>query len=169
MVLEVIVGNDVAIRAYEKKDYQINRLLDCFGGAIEMVEKAPAAVIRKLEEFEWDKFTSFWTMEPSWQNAVITLENSKNRCSIIGAYLDEELIGYMVYNAALRRIQQIAVSTKHRRKGVATQLVNSMIASIDPKELFIYNVDHDSLETSEFLKSFGLQIHLSQLEMKRAL
>ncbi|MGY0034786.1 GNAT family N-acetyltransferase [Pedobacter sp. NJ-S-72] len=76
-------------------------------------------------------------------------------------------MGYMVYNPVLRKIHQIAVSSKHRRKGVATQLVNTMIASIDPKELFMNNVDTGSLETIAFFKSLGLSRHVAQLEMKR--
>ncbi|MGY0034785.1 GNAT family N-acetyltransferase [Pedobacter sp. NJ-S-72] len=59
MLLEVIVGNDAGVRAYEKMDYQVNRTLDCFRGAIETVEKSPVAVIRDLEDFDWDKFSSF--------------------------------------------------------------------------------------------------------------
>jgi ribosomal protein S18 acetylase RimI-like enzyme len=168
MLLEVIVGNNAGIRAYEKMDYKVNRILDCFRGEIAAVERASVAIIKELEDFEWDKFLSFWTIKPSWQNSVATLENSKDSCTIVGAYLDEELIGYMVYNPVSRKIHQIAVSSKHRRKGVATQLVNTMTALINPKELFIYNVDASSLETIAFFKSLGLLSHVAQLEMKRS-
>jgi len=167
MLLEVIVGNDAGIRAYEKMDYKVNRTLDCFSGLVAGTEKATVAIIRDLDHFDWDTFTSFWTIKPSWQNSVTTLENSRDRCRIVGAYLKEELIGYIVYNPVSRRIHQIAVASRHRRKGVATQLVNAMIASIDPKELFIYNVDHSSSETIAFFKSFGLSSHIAQFEMER--
>ncbi|RAJ22387.1 GNAT family N-acetyltransferase [Pedobacter cryoconitis] len=169
MLLEVIVGNNAGIRAYEKMDYQVNRTLDCFNGAVQTVEKAPVAVIRDLTQFDWDKLTSFWTIKPSWQNSVATLEKSKDRCTAVGAYLNEELIGYLVYNPVSRKIHQIAVSAAHRRKGVATQLVNKMIASIDPKTLSMNNVDTSSPETIAFFKSLGLSNPIAQLEMKRRL
>jgi len=169
MLLEVIEGNNSAIRSYEKMDYKVNRTLDCFSGAVKTVEKPPVALIKELDHFDWGKFNSFWTMKPSWQNSVITLENSKGRCSVSGAYIGGELIGYIIYDPVLRRIRQIAVSSEHRRKGVATQLVNTMIGLIDPKDLFINNVDHSSLETIAFLKSLGVSKNISQLEMKREL
>lgn len=169
MLLEVIVGNNAGIRAYEKMDYQVNRTLDCFNGAVQTVEKASVAVIRDLTQFDWDKLTSFWTIKPSWQNSVATLEKSKDRCTAVGAYLNEELIGYLVYNPVSRKIHQVAVSAEHRRKGVATQLVNTMIASIDPKTLSMNNVDTGSPETIAFFKSLGLSNPISQLEMKRRL
>ncbi|WP_242499304.1 GNAT family N-acetyltransferase [Flavobacterium sp. 140616W15] len=39
MILEVIVGNNAAIRAYEKMNYKVHRTLNCYGGSIGISNK----------------------------------------------------------------------------------------------------------------------------------
>jgi ribosomal protein S18 acetylase RimI-like enzyme len=167
MVLEVIVGNNAAIRAYEKMNYKIHRTVNCYGGPIKITDKKNAVEIKELEDFQWDTFTSFWSIEPTWQNTIQSLDNSKERCRILEAYIKNESVGYMVYNPTSRRILQIAVAASHRRKGVGAQLVNKMLEAVDSRELFMNNVDDNSLETNAFLKSLGLLNRVSQFEMKR--
>lgn len=165
MLLEVIEDNNAAIRAYEKMNYQVCRTLDCFKGSFEADKKSSISSIKPLENFKWDDFITFWTIKPSWQNSISTLEKSKDRISILGAYIEDELVGYIIYNAQSKRIQQIAVSPSHRRKGIATQLANAMMKTIDSEELVAINIDNSSSESTLFLKSLGLENNLSQLEM----
>lgn len=167
MVLEVIVGNNAAIRAYEKMDYKIHRTLNCYGGSIEISNKKSVATIKELKDFDWDTFTSFWSIAPTWQNTVKSLDNSKERCGILEAYIDNGLVGYLVYNRMTRRILQIAVAVKHRRNGVGAQLVNKMVEAIDSKEVSMNNIEDNSIETNAFLKNLGLINRVSQYEMKR--
>lgn len=167
MVLEVIVGNNAAIRAYEKMDYKIYRTLHCFDGIVKEAPKKEPVVIKELTDFEWDTFTSFWSVQPSWQYTIKTLENSKDRCRILEASINQESVGYIIFNPTSRRILQIAVAASHRRKGIASQLVDTMVKAIDPKELFAYNVDSNSSEITSFLEKLGFSNTISQYEMKR--
>lgn len=167
MVLEVIVGNHAAIRAYEKMEYKIKRTLRCFDGIVKEAPKQEPAVIKELTDFEWDTFTSFWSVQPSWQYTIKTLENSKDRCRILEASINQESVGYIIFNPTSRRILQIAVAASHRRKGIASQLVDTMVKAIDPKELFAYNVDSNSSEITSFLEKLGFSNTISQYEMKR--
>lgn len=165
MVLEVIVGNQRAIRAYEKMNYRVNRTLDCFKGSFESDKKSSFLSIKQVENFKWDDFISFWSIKPSWQNSITTLEKSKDKITILCAYLEDELVGYIIYNAQTKRIQQIAVPTIHRRKGIATQLINAMTQSTGSKELYAFNIDNSSSESTGFFKSLSLENNVSQLEM----
>ncbi|MCC9070546.1 GNAT family N-acetyltransferase [Flavobacterium sp. F-65] len=167
MVLEVIVGNNAAIRAYEKMNYKIHRTVNCYGGPIEITNQKSIATIKELEDFQWNTFTSFWSIEPTWQNTIKSLDNSKERCCILEAYIKNEPVGYMVYNRMTQRILQIAVAANHRRNGVGAQLVNKMLETINSKEVSMNNVDDNSLETNAFLKNLGLLNKVSQFEMKR--
>jgi len=169
MRLEVIIGNNAAIRAYEKMGYQVNRTLDCFKGSVQTVKKSCASTIRELQDFQWDQFVCFWTIKPSWQNAIPTLEKAGPHLTILGAFIDEKLIGYLIYNANSKKIQQIAISPAHRRKGIATQLVMTMTQQINSKEIYVLNVDHISLEAISFFKQLGLVDYLAQFEMKKIL
>ncbi|MCS3553676.1 MULTISPECIES: GNAT family N-acetyltransferase [unclassified Sphingobacterium] len=165
MVLEVIVGNQRAIRAYEKMNYRVNRTLDCFKGCFESDKKSSFLSIKQVENFKWDDFISFWSIKPSWQNSITTLEKSKDKITILCAYLEDELAGYIIYNAQTKRIQQIAVPTIHRRKGIATQLINAMTQSTGSKELYALNIDNSSSESTGFFKSLSFENNVSQLEM----
>lgn len=167
MVLEVIVGNNAAIRAYEKMDYKIHRTLDCFNGSIKTDNKEKPAIVKELNDFDWDVFSSFWSIQPSWQNQIKTLEKSKDKCRILEAYITDEAVGYIIFNPTSRRILQIAVAAHHRSRGVGSQLVNAMSDVIDTKQLFMYNVDSNSLETNAFLLNLGLLNNTSQYEMRR--
>ncbi|MCD0476227.1 GNAT family N-acetyltransferase [Flavobacterium sp. EDS] len=167
MILEVIVGNNAAIRAYEKMNYKVHRTLNCYGGSIGISNKKSVATIKELKNFDWDTFTSFWTIEPTWQNTVKSLDNSKERCGILEAYIENEPVGYLVYNRMSRRILQIAVAVKHRRNGVGAQLVNKMLETIDSTEVSMNNIEENSIETNAFLKNLGLVNRVSQYEMKR--
>ncbi|WP_242499303.1 GNAT family N-acetyltransferase [Flavobacterium sp. 140616W15] len=120
-----------------------------------------------MKNFDWDTFTSFWTIEPTWQNTVKSLDNSKERCGILEAYIENEPVGYLVYNRMSRRILQIAVAVKHRRNGVGAQLVNKMLETIDSTEVSMNNIEENSIETNAFLKNLGLVNRVSQYEMKR--
>lgn len=167
MVLEVITVNASAIKAYEKMDYKAQRTLNCFGGPITKDLGGDIAVIKTMNDFEWDTFTSFWSIKPTWQNSIITLNKSKESCRILGAYLNNELVGYIVYNPASRKIMQIAVAAEHRRKRIGSQLVNGMLTAINSKEVLIFNVDAGSLEMDAFLKYLGVRATVSQFEMER--
>ncbi len=165
MLLEVIVGNDAAIRAYEKMGYQVNRTLDSFKGKFTATEKNKTTGIRELSTLDWKQLKPFWSTAPSWQAGVQTLENSKDRLSILGAYEADELVGYVAFYASISRIQQLAVAPNFRRRGVASKLVEAMSKCTASTELAINNVDHDAQDVVAFLEAVGLSYRLSQLEM----
>ncbi|WP_316803112.1 GNAT family N-acetyltransferase [Pedobacter nototheniae] len=167
MVLEVIAGNNSAIRAYEKIGYNVHRTVNCFGGHIQTTGSKNVAVIKELNDFQWNTFTTFWSTQPTWQNSIKTVENSKRNCHVFGAYIKNEVVGYIVYNPTSRKILQIAVATEHRRKGIGSQLVNKMLEAINPKEILIYNIDNGLAEMTSFLERLGLSFRLAQFEMKR--
>ncbi|QQT24507.1 GNAT family N-acetyltransferase [Sphingobacterium spiritivorum] len=169
MILEVIERNQSAIRVYEKLGYSVHRKLDCFSGIVQTSDPAPDIEIREIKEFQWPVFTSFWDIQPSWQNSVITLEDSIDHCRIVGAYQQNTLAGYVVFNPVSRRIQQISVAQNYRRQGIATSMISYVSATLSKQELFINNVDHTSKATLLFIKSLGLSFKLAQFEMLRML
>lgn len=167
MVLEVIVGNDPAIRAYEKMGYTIQRTLNCFGGFVDATSSTDNLEIKEANEFNWTVYTPFWSVEPSWQYTKKSVENSHGRCRILEAYRDNQLLGYLIYNPTNRRVLQICVDATHRRKGIATKLINAMCTAIDSNELFIFNIDDNAKECTSFFTQLGMSKRVSQFEMKR--
>ena len=169
LVLEVIEGNHAAIRAYEKMDYQIERKLLCFEGEAVVDERVSTVEIKTLDLFKWDEFCAFWDIQPSWQNSVSALEKSKERCCILGAYKENILIGYLVFNPTSKRVLQLAVDPDHRRQGVATALIKQMQKQTESTAVYVYNIDDRSIATAAFFQQMKMKSDLAQFEMKRPL
>ncbi|RWU07469.1 GNAT family N-acetyltransferase [Pedobacter chitinilyticus] len=167
MVLEVIEGNEPAIKAYEKMGYTISRKLVCFSGTAKAEETQKEISIKEATAFQWNKWLSFWDIQPSWQNAVQSVQNSKAICKVLEAYLNEVLVGYLIYNANSKKVNQFAVSPSHRQKGIATALF-SHLQQVLNSEVYVYNIDGTSLACISFLKTLGLKEKVKQLEMERA-
>lgn len=167
LLLEVIEGNAAAIRAYENLGFTIIRKLLCFRGNINSGVENSTVTIKSLEDFQWDNLRSFWDIEPSWQGSEYVLNPMPENYQALGAYSDENLVGYIIYNPGARRVLQIAVDKKYRKQGIGSGLFTAIA---DGQPVAINNVDDVSKETDVFLdKKIGLQNWLSQFEMTRSI
>jgi ribosomal protein S18 acetylase RimI-like enzyme len=162
LTLEVIEGNNSAIRAYENLGFKMVRKLLCFNGIINLEEKEINISIKKVENFQWEKFRSFWDIEPSWQSSITVLENIRQSCTILGAYKDEQLKGYIIYNPAVKKVYQIAVDQNSRRQGIGTKLLSAIGQMNGGQAISVNNIDDTSENTSAFLNAAGLTNWVSQ-------
>ncbi|WP_407481840.1 GNAT family N-acetyltransferase [Elizabethkingia meningoseptica] len=167
LVLEVIIGNAPAIKSYKKIGYTIHRKLKCYRGKITAGKIAEHAEIREISGFDWKKKQSFWDIHPTWQNSANVLEEIKEHCKILGAFVNDKLVGYLIFNPDARKVYQFAVAPEHRRKGIGTQLFTALKQEIR-EDISIINVDEGSKATHLFLKKTGLEVFIEQYEMKRA-
>jgi ribosomal protein S18 acetylase RimI-like enzyme len=165
LTLEVLEENQTAVRAYTNLGFSIARKLLCFKGNIECTEKDSDILIQEIKIPQWEMFRSFWDIEPSWQNSVMVIEQMNEDCVILGAYKKEELVGYAVYNPLTRKIHQIAVDKKHRKRGIGTKLFEVIKQMSKEQAVSINNVDDASENTSLFLNAMGLKNWISQFEM----
>lgn len=165
LLLEVIEGNAGAIRAYENLGFTVVRKLLCFKGNINPGMENSMITIKDINNFQWENLRSFWDIEPSWQGSVYVLSPMQDTYKTLGAYSGENLVGYIVYNPAARRVLQIAVHKNYRKQGIGSGLFTAIA---DGQPIAVNNVDDTSKETDRFLdKKIGLQNWLSQFEMKR--
>ncbi|MGE8433880.1 GNAT family N-acetyltransferase [Chryseobacterium joostei] len=169
LILEVIDGNQKAIRAYENLGFTIVRRLLCFNGNISLTPDRSEIVIKELADFQWETFRSFRDIKPSWQGSDFVLKDMKKDCTILGAFKDEILVGYAIYNSIVRKIYQVAVDKNHRKQGIATVLFDAIKNDINGQAVSLNNVDEISKDTSSFLSKIGLENKVSQFEMKRTL
>ncbi|MCT3924169.1 GNAT family N-acetyltransferase [Elizabethkingia anophelis] len=167
LVLEVITDNTPAIKSYQKFGYTINRKLKCYRGEIIAEAIKQEAEIREVADFGWKKMKTFWDVQPTWQNSVNVLEEIKEHCKILGAFIGRQLVGYLVFNPEAKKIYQLAVSSEHRRKGIGTQLLVSL-KEIVGASISVINVDEDSVAANKFLQKSGLKVFIEQYEMTRA-
>lgn len=167
MVLEVITGNHSAIKAYEKMGFSVDRTLDCYRGKIQARRNKLVSTLKEIEPVDWSELVSFWDTKPSWQNEIQSLKNSKENCRFVGAYRDDLLVGYAVFNPATRKINQLALAKDQRNKGIGTELFAYINEALEQQEVFVFNVDHHAVPSLEFLKAQGLREHIAQFEMSR--
>ncbi|PWN59054.1 GNAT family N-acetyltransferase [Chryseobacterium viscerum] len=168
LLLEVIEGNQNAIRAYENLGFTIVRRLLCFNGNINKGKENAEVSIQELKDFQWEKLCSFWDIEPSWQGSVFVLEPMPEHYVTLGAYDGERLVGYIIYGPASKKIYQIAVDKNYRNQGIGTMLFNAILQKNNGQPIALNNVDDSSENISKFLsEKIGLNNWLSQFEMKR--
>lgn len=167
LVLEVIESNQPAIRAYEKNGFAIRRKLLCFGGKLQTIPRINLVSIEPLHEFLWEDFQSFWDICPSWQSAVPSMDAAKP--AAFGAFIDSELVGYILFNPTNKRIYQIAVALQHRRKGIGTQLLEKIQQQLAAEKVQFNNIDEASESLKLFLEKQGLATAINQFEMTKNL
>ncbi|WPO91625.1 GNAT family N-acetyltransferase [Chryseobacterium sp. HR92] len=170
LLLEVIEGNQPAIRAYENLGFVIVRRLLCFNGSIQQGKENAEASIRYLKDFQWELLCSFWDIEPSWQGSVFVLEPMPENYVTLGAYDGDKLVGYIIYGPAAKKVYQFAVDKNYRNRGIGTKLFNAIKDKNGGQGIALNNVDDSSENTSKFLSErVGLNNWLSQFEMKRSI
>jgi ribosomal protein S18 acetylase RimI-like enzyme len=164
LLLEVISQNAHAIKIYETVGYKVTRKLICYKGEIKAISN-PQVEIREMSDHDWKEMILFWDFTPSWQNSKRVCEEMKYTNRSYGAYINDKLIGYLIYDPLRNTVQQFAVDSKYRRNKVASTLFHHII-NLHKRQLAIINVDEGSQATTDFLTSIGFEKFAEQLEMK---
>jgi ribosomal protein S18 acetylase RimI-like enzyme len=165
LILEVINENIQAIKSYEKTGFITKRELVCYKGIAKTSNLNKNIEVKNLLIYHWNSMETFWDVLPTWQNSNSALDVLKqNNCSL-GAYIENQLIGYIIYNPTNKRIQQIAVQKDFRKKGIASTLIFELIKKYG-NTFSIINVDKKSKEVNHFLNKIGLENSLEQIEME---
>lgn len=165
VILEVMTKNEPAKRSYTGTGFKIIRELNCYKGSVEKTDVDETAGIRPLDNYNWELFSSFWDFEPTWQNSARALEAIKDICVTIGAYEEEKLVGYLIYNPLSKRPQQFAVNKDHRYKGIGKKMFQ-YIANHYSTELLSVNIDAQSEDTNHFFTCMGFTNLVQQYEME---
>lgn len=162
--LEVITTNSAALKTYKNLGFEIVRELNCYKGSLQETDISEDFEIRNLDEYNWQKLQSFWDFKPSWQNSITAVEKLKNTNVSLGIYVKSDLFGYIIYNPALKRIQQFAIDKNNRNKGFGNALL-SHISTHYGKEISVINVK-ENIDVNLFMSKVGLQKFIKQYEME---
>lgn len=165
LVLEVITKNIQAIKSYERVGYKVIRTVKCYEGQVALMDYSDNVDIRKLAIYDWNLMQSFWDFLPTWQNSANVAERMKDVNQSFAAYINQQLVGYIIFSPGSKRIQQIAVDQNFRRKGIASRLIAEIIKESGNK-LAAVNLDESSEPINSFFSKLGLGNYLDQLEMK---
>ncbi|UOY07641.1 GNAT family N-acetyltransferase [Muricauda sp. SCSIO 64092] len=165
LLLEVIAENVQAIKSYKKSGFKIKRELVCYKGEVSIKNTTKNVVFKNLQSYDWDLMKSFWDVFPTWQNSSHVLDELMTSTVSLGAYFENRLVGYVIYNPTTQRIQQIAIDRDFRKKGMASTLIFELTKKYG-NTFSVINVDKRSKGINDFFHKMGFQKNLEQLEME---
>ncbi|MFN8164744.1 MAG: GNAT family N-acetyltransferase [Bacteroidia bacterium] len=163
-VLEVIEQNEKARHVYRKLGYSEKRILNSYRGQIDVRLTQPEFRVTPVDELKLADESSFYDWQPSWQNSSTAINKLSDEILNIAAWSGNEIAGFAIYHKATKRIMQLAVDRRFRRKRVASSILSHIAENHSPEVMFI-NIDAKSIETNSFIEQIGLKLFVRQIEM----
>ncbi len=158
-------GSEFEHRSESRKVPEIERRKDVGNDKKEVTEKGLEIEIRRIRNPHWNVLRKFWSFQPSWQNSIRSVERMGG-FTIIGAYQNDQIIGYAVFDPLHGNIVQIAVDYESRGRGIGTSLMNHIIKETDGcPGLRVLNVEKTERDTMEFFTNLGFENDVDQFEM----
>lgn len=169
-LLEVIKDNTNALALYQKQGFVVTRSFDCFNFSkddLVLKENKDITInyLEKLDKTQWEIIQNFWQYLPSWQNSMDSINAVSNEFDYILASINNEIIGYAIFEKGNGGIVQLAVSQNYRRQYIASTILKSYSTKYDIKKFSMINVDSKNKDLCAFLKHLGFEIFVSQYEM----
>ena len=164
VILEVISQNAAAIRSYEKAGFTKVAGLACFKGDVKVPTPNEQIEVKELENIDLEKVRDFSDWQATWQHSEATIRKMEDLI-FQGAFLKNELVGFLIGQKSRARVYQFAVDHEYRMKGIGQALFYAFAQSMK-SEISVINVDDPSGNSQQFLRKIGLTSFLSQDEMK---
>ena len=168
IILEVVSNNIQAIKSYNKSGFKTTRELVCFKGNFQTTKSNKEVEIKELKNYQWNLMESFWDVNTTWQNSKNAMSRMKGDNDSLGAYINNQLVGYIIYTAKSNRIQQLAVHKDFRKLGIASKLIAQMTQKYG-SSFSVINVDKNAKNITSFFNSVGFENYIEQLEMELVL
>jgi len=160
-LLEVVVGNDKALRAYEGQGFRTDRTVSCYKG------KTTAEQLYPIEHNRWDLFPfpkAWWEFEPTWQHCTASVLRLKEKLHLLGINVDGQPAAYAVFMKDTGRLYQFAVDPAFRRRGLGRALFAELSKLTTAAELRVINVSPEA--TGAFFGKLGLGHFADLYEMR---
>ncbi len=168
-LLEVITHNTPAVNLYKKLGFHIERellFLEAEASLDPRMQLNTEIEVRPMTAAEIVPLSVLWHADPSWQNSNEAIARSEPLKRILGAFLDGQCAGYVVYSKGLGRIAQFVVDARHRAKGIGSRLLTEMEKDLIPgSKMQVINLDTRLVDTVSFFTKRGFRPVLSQYEM----
>lgn len=160
ILLEVIDTNELAIKLYEKIGFTFKRRFLCYKQT-SRISLEPSITIKEGTISDVD--FSFMDFDSSFMDSEEHL--SLGNESVLLAYRNDDLAGYIIYQPHLGRISQMAVSRLFRHERIGESLIAELQKKCD-KTLTIMNIPEDEVGFDAFLKKCGFENQVNQFEME---
>jgi len=173
-LLEVLHGNNPAIKAYTKSGFEIVRELRCYAAEPDNLRDLPETRGLQIESIGTDVYRKLvadadWT--PSFENRFTAIDAIPEHVSLFGAFDGETCIGTLAYAPALNWLLTLVVGEGHRMRGGGRALIRHLARTLPAlaKRLVAINVDGSDDGMQAFFQSIGFTHLVDQYEMARAI
>lgn len=169
-LLEVLQHNTKAVELYVKLGFEISRELNYFVSERPLPESRwknlPEDIgIEKIDLSRKSEMTDMWDISPSWQNNFAAISRSLADLIVMGAFRNDELIGYGIIEPKSGDIPQLAVRKSERRKGIGTEILKRLAVHGKQQQIKIVNTERTSEAITCFIESVGISMKGYQYEM----
>jgi ribosomal protein S18 acetylase RimI-like enzyme len=166
----VLQHNDKAISVYKKLGFEVSREFNYFVNEAKMLtiinkELSKDYAIKQITVDDLGAVTMFWDFAPSWQNSFASIFRSQNDFIVLGAYRENHLVGYGIFEPTTGDITQLAVHKLHRRKGIGSALLKEMVNRNKHSNIKAINTEIGCENISQFFEVNGLPLKGKQYEM----
>lgn len=161
-LLEVLQYNTRAVSVYRNLGFETVREFNYFCRAnTKIADRGDTPRLpHSVRRTDWD-FTL------SWQNSFESIGRAAGDFVSLGVFIEEELVGYCVFEPASGDVAQIAVKRQYRRKGIAGLLLREMLRLNRNDSLKIINTDVSCDSMTGFLQAKNIVPQGKQFEMIR--
>jgi ribosomal protein S18 acetylase RimI-like enzyme len=167
-LLEVLQNNQKAIGVYRRMNFEVTRKFDCFRQTIEHIDNRKVNIDCIIEQVDTNSIRQaqrYCDFSPSWQNSFESIERGISELTCLGAFLDGKMVGYCVFDIHTGDLTQIVVLSEYRRKGIASRLLQEVIARLKTDFIKVLNISSDNPTMPVFLKSKNIPLASKQFEM----
>ncbi|HQF41592.1 MAG TPA: GNAT family N-acetyltransferase [Ignavibacteriaceae bacterium] len=169
-LLEVLQHNIKAVSVYRNIGFEVTREFNYFMWNNEEINNEIKTIeipcyIEKIEIEKYPLVSNFWDFFPSWQNSFESIQRTKESFISLGAFIEENFVGYCVFEPASGDITQIAVDKPYRRKGIASLLLYEIQKLNKNPKMKLINTDTSCNSVVDFLKSKNIEVLGKQFEM----
>jgi ribosomal protein S18 acetylase RimI-like enzyme len=172
-LLEVIATNQVAIKTYKAVGFEQKRIFTCYKANLKDIpllpgKRVPGIEIKEISLPDWNLVKTFWDYVPSWQYGIPSIRRLSGKISVLGAFDQDQLVGYAAIIRNANRVAQFAVAESHRGQGIGHGLFYHL-AQRASGPLVVINVEDSCGATNKFLRALGFTCFIKQLEMHKPL
>ncbi|MCD8193429.1 MAG: GNAT family N-acetyltransferase [Tannerellaceae bacterium] len=173
-LLEVLQHNTKAVSVYRKLGFEVVREFYYFNQLTNEVRnkvKMPPIPyeIRPIKIETYEEISTFQDFYPSWQNSPESILRSPDDFISSGLFVDNELVGYSVFDPTSGDITQLAIRKSDRRKGFGSILLQKMLESNQYESIKAINTDIKCDAVKSFLEAKNILLRGKQFEMIKPL
>ena len=169
-LLEVISNNKPAIKVYENLGFTRSKFFHCLKLKKEssylQAFRKPDIELVIPQTPKWKKYESFCDYNACYLDSFPLLKKNKLNEYILEAYQNNQLVGFLIFNKKMGRIEHIGIDHNARGKGIAAMLIKKMIRVCRNKPIYILNLNERNYDVLNFFLRVGFKNEIDQFELK---